>query len=179
MCVDTRRRAWPDRGVVLLLLLSTPTRADDAAAKARFVGPSPVPVAVDRAALAEAEKERGALPEKLAAAVTEMKLPMLLPADEALVASARMVQGDGWCGATMSDGQVSVYVHATTRWFESPTKVGAARDAVSMTDGIATIALARFGVAYTIDVECVAPGCDARGRAEAIRTSLRYVGGGP
>lgn len=177
---------WPDHEVrpSFLVLLLTAWAGDPRAveaAKAKLAGPTPVPATVDWAA---AEAVRVAIPdEKLRAAADEMRLPVLLPAEPMLAGTARWASGEGWYGVTMTDAEVSVYLHATTLWQRSPealpARKGKGEAPVSMTDGIATLSFTRFGVAYFVDVECLADGCDAAARARVLVGELQFVGGRP
>lgn len=160
------------RRVLTLMLLAAPAGATPPAAelalKAREAAAPVVAVTVDWAA-ARAATVPG-LPAKLRPAVDAIALPVLLPRAPALLAGARLVAGAGWYAASMDAGGAQVTLHAFGRAHVRPELLaeqkaagfGTGAPRISRTEGIVSLAFERFGVAYTLDVECQAPTTDPR-----------------
>ncbi|MEZ4468106.1 MAG: hypothetical protein R3F60_21480 [bacterium] len=160
------------RRVLIGSLLAAPAwaapPAADVAIKQREAAAPVVAVTVDWAA-ARAAAAPG-LPEKLRPAVDAIALPVLLPRDAALLAGARVVAGPGWYAASMDAGGAQVTLHAFGRAHLRPDLLaeqkaagfGTGAPRISRTEGIVSLAFERFGVAYTLDVECQAPLTDPR-----------------
>ncbi len=99
-----------------------------------------------------------------------IEVPALVPADEALRASAQVTRGDGWTAVAMRDGDLGVFVQGNARLVERPglsaELEGAAQlgDAPALTrnEGTVHVAFWRGAIAYTLMVECASPFGDVR-----------------
>lgn len=92
-------------------------------------------------------------------------VPVLLPDDDELLASAHITVGDGWYAASMSGADHTVALRGSHRMHQMPGASGkkegdkrrAEEHTLSRTHGIVTLSFESFGVAYAIDVECERP----------------------
>lgn len=110
---------------------------------------------------------RAALTEPARAAADASGLPLLLPDDAALVASAQVTSGDGWIAASMQADGLHVAVHGLAVAIEWPSllaEVGGALDAVRVahSHAIWTVSFEAHGMAWALDVECASGPADAR-----------------
>jgi hypothetical protein len=125
-------------------------------------------------------------PSLLPAAARErlrgVPVPVLLPAADAVGApdaygSATASRGERWYSVSLSVDGVGLSVFGTGQAAERPelqAVVPPAGDAprVSRTHGIVQATFRRFGVAYSIDVECAAPRTDPRCTGDAYVLGL-------
>ena len=95
----------------------------------------------------------------------ESPVPVLLPDDDELLASAHITVGDAWYTASMSGANHSVVFAGTHRVHDMPgsgkkeEKDDRRPEAhtLTRTHGIVSLSFESFGVAYAIDVECEEP----------------------
>jgi hypothetical protein len=115
-----------------------------------------------------------AMAPKVADAADGMGMPVLVPARAEWLASATWVTGPGWYTMNMRDDRVDVSVHGASTWTAAPAGMAAAPTTpwqTTVVDGITTVSFLRYGVAYTVDIEC-------RALPAASRTDP-LVGGSP
>lgn len=180
--------------LALLALAQEPTVEAELAAKAAAAALTPAPAAVDWDAANRAiDRSRlRASNIKFGIAADTMALPVLLPSDPTLAATASYLRGDGWMVVNLSDAEKLISIHVTTAGFAAPTEVAATlrrRPSFESTvvDGIRSITFTRYGVYYAIDVECrVPPRTESSGspcmnddQARAWWNGLETVGGRP
>jgi hypothetical protein len=141
----------------------------------------PDAAAIDRAAL-------GALPERAASHVRSSRVPVLLPAREALLAVASVVAKELWTSASMRAEGVTLTVTASRASHRvpgvGPTKGNRAlrgtHGFVSQNEGIWSASWIENGVAYSVEVECAspeAPRCADEVFVTEVANDLAYVGG--
>lgn len=105
------------------------------------------------------------LSEQAREVVDDSPVPVLLPDDDLLLASAHITVGDAWYAASMSGDDHTVAINGTHRSHSAPRAGGAKEEdhrrpeghTLSRTHGIVTLTFEEFGVAYAIDVECERP----------------------
>lgn len=171
-----------------------PSVEAELAAKAAAAALTPAAAAVDWDAANRAiDRSRlRASNIKFGISADTMALPVLLPSDPTLAASASYLRGDGWMVVNLSDADKQIVIHATTAGFVAPADIAAAlrrRPSFESTvvDGIRSITFTRYGVYYAIDVECrVPPRTESSGspcmnddQARALWNDLETVGGRP
>ncbi len=131
-----------------------------------------------------------ALLPKDQARLDALRVPALLWSDDAFLASLQLVTGDGWYAASGDSQGLHVAIHAETQEIQRPDLVeelGKEADPtalrISESHRIYTVAFTRYGVHYTLDVECAQPGGDARcdnpEHALKIAGQLALMGGRP
>jgi len=147
--------------------------------------PDPVPrldrVEVDwTAAGSHAALPAAWLSEAQRAKVDAAPLPLLLPADEALVRAAHVSAGPRWGAWHVQADGVTARMHATDALVELPQlemrEVGEALAArpyvLTRTHQIVTVMFNRFGVGYAMDVECSRPMDDTSCTEDAYALDL-------
>lgn len=105
------------------------------------------------------------LSEQAQGVVGDSPVPVILPDDDQLLASAHITVGDAWYEASMQGERHSVAINGTHRSHSAPGVGGKKEDdhsqpqehLLTRTHGIVTLAFEEFGVAYAIDVECENP----------------------
>ena len=105
------------------------------------------------------------LSEQAQGVVGDSPVPVILPDDDQLLASAHITVGDAWYEASMQGDGHSVAINGTHRSHSAPGAGGKKEDdhsqpqghLLTRTHGIVTLAIEEFGVAYAIDVECENP----------------------
>lgn len=127
---------------------------------------------VDWDEVARAEKlDASALPPRSLEELEESTLPVLFPSTKAeLLEDATLLAGPTWSTIRVDDGEHSIYIKGVRTSFEYPSlELSAEGDGVaqrefmiSSTHQIVTLSFQRFGIGYTIDVECGAPMDDPR-----------------
>jgi len=131
-----------------------------------------------------------ATPAQLAALVDAVPMPVLLPSDPDLLASAKITKGEGWYGASMKADGVHVALHGRSSAIRRPAlraELGSEGlgqgPRVSRAHMITSVSFERFGVSYILDVECARPSQDARcsdgAFALSLQKSLAVAGGRP
>jgi hypothetical protein len=131
-----------------------------------------------------------ALPETLAQFFRESPVPVLLPDNRKALASAEPTIGQHWYAVMLTvDGrEVTIEGDRVARDVESAELTPTTQDSnspsyrLSQTHGVLTLSFTRFGVAYTVDVECEVVTrrgtCRQPEVARRIADALRRVGGG-
>jgi hypothetical protein len=114
--------------------------------------------------------EPALLPASEQKKLAEIRLPILVPDDDELLASALVTHRQDWYAAAMETGDgVDVYIRGTRKAYEVPGMEipEAAREAaenytLTRTHAIVTVSWRSFGVSYNLDVECARPTKDER-----------------
>jgi hypothetical protein len=132
---------------------------------------------VDRTA---ARSHRRALhaPAALLAKLDATPVPALVPDDPTLLEVAKATSGPHWYAVSMTTLERNVFITGTR--LETvvpsidapPAKEGTAFGRVSRDRGIARLTFHRFGVAYTLEVECAAPRTDPKCTSDEYILSL-------
>lgn len=102
--------------------------------------------------------------------LADIRLPILVPDDDDLLASALVTHHGDWYAAAMNTGDgAEVYIRGTRKAYEVPGMEipEAAREAaknytLTRTHQIVTVSWRSFGVSYNLDVECAQPTKDTR-----------------
>lgn len=113
------------------------------------------------------------------------QVPVLLPDNDPLIASATFTSKDDWYAAAMEGDGVSVYVSGTRKEFVHTSidarKIDAQQPRITRNELIMTMAFKRWGAAYVIEVECARPSEDSRcehdGYIRELGRSMGLVGG--
>lgn len=126
------------------------------------------------------------LPEAERSKLTDVDLPALIP-DVDFLSSAFIVAGPHWYSARMKAADHSIYIQGNRAAFQhdfgltDEQKKSVENFTVYRTHAIPTLAFNRFGVAYTIDVECMRPLEDRRCTDDdyvlSIAEGLQLAGG--
>jgi hypothetical protein len=113
------------------------------------------------------------------AAVDATTVPLLLPDDLALAATAVVTSGERWVAASIAQGDHTIAIHATRETMAPPQDPPAHRSrlrgvpaTVSANEGVRVATWMEGGVAYMIDVECTRPAEDARCTGEGFVRAL-------
>jgi hypothetical protein len=168
-----------------------PNAVEEVALKAREAAAVVVPVQIDWPAAEAARAADGGaiLPESLQKQADALRLPVLLPAS--LAGSARLVAGPTWYAATLPTDGAQVVLHAFGHTHVRPELLaeqkaagyGSGEPRVSRVHALLQVALERFGLAFTLDVECASPETDPRcsdpAWALGLVDDLVVVGGRP
>jgi hypothetical protein len=132
---------------------------------------------------------RGRMPDAARAAVARSPVPVLVPADPELAASAELFASPTGYALSARRGGVTLAVQASRQATLLPhvgpvpgnTRMRGVDGWVSVNDGIRTAAWIEHGTAYALDLECFA--ADSRECGEdALRAAVEglvYVGGEP
>lgn len=179
------------RSVVLLLALAAACRREpppasvqpglDPARAARApeaVAPeAPHPVAAQGvvtaptapAAPGRARALRDVMRPESRAALDATAVPLLLPNDLGVAATAVVTSGERWVAASIAQGDHTVAIHATRETMAPPQDPPVHRDrlrgvpaTVTANEGVRVATWMEGGVAYMVDVECSRPSEDAR-----------------
>lgn len=114
-------------------------------------------------------------------------LPLVLPADDALLASAVVTSGDGWIAASMQADGLHIAVHGLALAVEHPgllAEVGGAFDEVRVahSHAIWTVSFEAHGMAWALDVECATgpqdDRCTSPSAARALAATMVAVSTG-
>lgn len=113
------------------------------------------------------------------AAVDATTVPLLLPDDLSLAATAVVTSGERWVAASIAQGDHTIAIHATRETMAPPQAPPAHRSrlrgvpaTVSANEGVRVATWMEGGVAYMIDVECTRPAEDARCTQEGFVRAL-------
>lgn len=113
------------------------------------------------------------------AAVDATTVPLLLPDDLALAATALVTSGERWVAASIPQGDHTIAIHATREAMAPPADAPVHRDrlrgvpaTVSSNEGVRVATWMEGGVAYIIDVECSRPSEDPRCTQEGFVRAL-------
>ena len=113
------------------------------------------------------------------AAVDATTVPLLLPDDLALAATAVVTSGERWVAASIAQGDHTLAIHATRETMAAPTDPPVHRGrlrgvpaTVSSNEGVRVATWMEGGVAYMIDVECTRPSEDPRCTQEGFIRAL-------
>lgn len=113
------------------------------------------------------------------AALDATTVPLLLPDDLALAATAVVTSGERWVAASIAQGDHTIAIHATRETMAPPQDPPAHRSrlrgvpaTVSANEGVRVATWMEGGVAYMIDVECTRPAEDARCTEEGFVRAL-------
>lgn len=168
-----------------------PATGDDTGSTEAPPGSSQVDGIDWAAARAHRPFDAGIMRPEERAEIDSVTLPVLLPNDPALLASANVTSGPDWYAASMRGDGVRVMVHGTNRSVSQPSlandvppdrRPAPGEATVSRMDGIVHAAFVQFGAAYTVDVECEPP-TDARCTDDAYVNGLLerfgFAGGRP
>jgi hypothetical protein len=130
------------------------------------------------------------LPAQSRQAIERATLPVLLPRDEALLASATVTAGPAWYAVALHGDGHHVSIHGTKQMVHQPAlaadvppeqRRAPGETTITRTHGIVTVSFEAFGASYTIDVECDRPMDDVRCTEDAyalsIHDGLGLVGG--
>jgi hypothetical protein len=152
-------------------LLGPPAQADEADLKRPDRVPRVERAKVDwAAALAAPQLDAAWFSEAQRAKIARSPVPLLWPADEALVRGAHVSVGPRWAAWHVQADGVTVRMHATDALVELPElvlhEVGEAMAKrpylITRTHQIVTVTFNRFGAGYALDVECARPMDDVR-----------------
>lgn len=98
------------------------------------------------------------LPDEARARIAAVKMPALLPRRPDLLAGVVVTSGPGWYAASMRGDGIHVSIHGFARAHARPELLKELRTAgsprVEIVDGIVSVSFERYGVGYTLDVEC-------------------------
>lgn len=128
---------------------------------------------------AHARADASELSPEAQAAIAAAPLPVLIPREAALLTDAVVTRGPTWYAASLHPEGHHVRingrrlaVHRPSLSDRVPDEARSTEPSVSRTHGIVSVAFARFGASYTLDVECAAPDTDARCTEDAYALSL-------
>jgi hypothetical protein len=114
-------------------------------------------------------------------------LPLLVPADAGLLASAVVTSGEGWIAASMQSDGLHVVVHGLAIAVERPGLASELAGAlepirVSQSHAIWTVSFESTGVAWSLDLECAQgprdPRCQSADAARSLAATLVAVTSG-
>ncbi len=133
-------------------------------------------VEIDPAAVA-------ALPVAQRTKLDAIRMPVLVPNDAALLATAVVTHNGDWYATTTKGDDVTVYIRGSRAAYTVPgmEEVVMPEVMISRTHGIVTATFQRFGASYNLDVECLGPMEDPRcvddDYIESVVDGLAVVGG--
>lgn len=133
------------------------------------------------------------LPIAARAKVDQARQPVLLPTIDGLTADASVTVGQGWHVVAFSNGGAHLQIQGSHRAHIRPALAAEQRAAgmgdlnasaprVSQMHGIYTLSFERFGVSYSLDLECAShtdPRCADAAYLMTLFDSLVVVGGRP
>jgi len=159
---------------------------------ASALAPPRTPLTVDwQAARAATVTIPESLSPKIAAQLDGIGMPVLVPDDATLHEGAILTHGPTWYALSMHAEGLNVLVQGQNAALERPALAAElAKDPVvadgrivSVSDAITTVSFRRYGVHYTLDVECARAGADPRcaspDHALELVDRLIVVGGAP
>lgn len=129
------------------------------------------------------------LPSASQTAVAKSTVPVLVPADPALLAVAVVMVEEVWTAVSASGGGVTIAIHCTrlAHKYEGQPPIAGDRDVrgtkgfVTQNESIRSASWNEHGVGYSLDVECADPTearCGDDKYLLSVVEGLRYVGGG-
>jgi hypothetical protein len=124
------------------------------------------------------------LSEAARSQLAAVKMPALLPRRPDLLGGVVVTSGPGWYAASMRADGVHVSIHGFARAHARPELLKELRVAgsprVEVVDGIVSVSFERYGVGYTLDVECARVArCADASLALSIFRDLVVAGGAP
>ncbi|TXD32940.1 hypothetical protein FRC96_16320 [Lujinxingia vulgaris] len=106
-------------------------------------------------------------------------VPVLLPDDDALLATLQLTTGPTWYGASMRGEDFGVVIHGTNAQHSVPGSglkekpdAQAGRPVLSRTHAIVTVSFESFDVAYALDIDCQDPMNNPRCAEDAFAWEL-------
>lgn len=106
-------------------------------------------------------------------------VPVLVPDDDALLATLQLTTGPTWYGAAMRGDDFSVVIHGTNAQHSLPggglkekPDPHAGRPVLSRTHAIVNVAFQAYGVAYSLDIDCQDPMNNPRCAEDAFAWEL-------
>ena len=180
-CGDSGRA--PAGGAQEALAAPSEETARERQAKREHREPGAVEIAaIDWARAASMPRvEPSALPAQSLEAIERATLPVLVPRDEALLASATVTAGPAWYAIALRGDGHHVSIHGTKQMVHQPSlaadvpperRRAPGETSITRTHGIVTVSFEAFGASYTIDVECDRPMDDARCTEDAYALSI-------
>lgn len=145
------------------------TRAPEAAHPVAAQGVVTAPTAPAPAAPGRSRALRDVMRPESRAALDATTVPLLLPNDLGVAATAVVTSGERWVAASIAQGDHTVAIHATRETMAPPENPPVHRDrlrgvpaTVTANEGVRVATWMEGGVAYMVDVECSRPSEDAR-----------------
>jgi hypothetical protein len=194
----------PSRNAILVLLglgalgceprgepADRPARAGTAPPAATAAAAAPTTIALQVSWPARAaidQKARAALEADARAAVDRSPVPVMVPADRAMLGRTRVFAREQWVAVSSSFDGLSLSIHGRRlahRYpqiepVRGPRLVRGLPGFISHEEGIWTLSWLEHGVAYSLDLECASPEdgrCADERQALELAEGLAYVGG--
>lgn len=177
---------------------AVPLTADAERAIKRAHAPAPVVALPIDWTAAHAGRQTIALPAAARAKVDAARQPVLLPTIDALTRQAFVTLGDGWYVAALAADGLHLEIQGTHRAHIRPELVAEQRAAgmldlagttstagtprISQMHGIYTLSFERYGVSYSIDLQCASQTdmrCADAAYLMTVFDSLAVAGGRP
>lgn len=160
-------------------------RADKKAA-AQIQPRGPIDEPVDWASVTSAPAvSPDSFPDEERAKLSQIRVPVLVPPDPALLETVLVTHNGDWYTARMKGDGITVYIRGTRKAFDVPgmEEIHLPDTVLSRTHGIVTVTFRRYGVAYNLDVECLGalddPRCTEDDYATELVETLAVAGGAP
>lgn len=165
------------------------TAAREQALERAHAAPITVQLPIDWVA-ALAERQTVALPPAARAKVAAARQPVLLPSIAGLTAQTFVVLGDGWHTAALDADGVHLEIQGSARATiradlaaeQAAAGMGTGAPRIARIHHVYTLSFERFGVAYSLDLECAShtdPRCADAGWLMTVYDSLVVAGGRP
>ena len=157
---------------------SVPAATSPSAEPAR---PDPAPAPGAAARVPANSEVFSALSPDARAEVRKARVPVLVPADKALVASAVVTTGDHWSSVSIRSAEHSIVIQGSDVVHDAPAgtvlpkateRVRGVSAFVARNEGILSVSWDEGGIVYSLDVECVRPFEDPRCTENAYALSL-------
>jgi hypothetical protein len=159
----------PEGGERSASLTAEPTPTADPPTVTVEESDEPSPVTIAEVAWDEADEEvdrihASRIPEASLERARRSPIPVLLPDDDALLATAQITAGPTWYAVSMQATDHTVSIHGTNAVHELPG-MGQKEEpsdppdgpVLSRTHGIVHVAFQAFGAAYSLDIDCQDP----------------------
>lgn len=141
---------------------------------------SPSPTAAPTVSAARARALLDVMRPSSRAAMAATTVPLLLPDDLGIAATAMVTSGERWVAASIAQGDHTIAIHATREAMSLPPgdrpahrdRLRGVPATVSSNEGVRVATWMEDGVAYMVDVECSRPSEDPRCTQESFVRAL-------